>query len=82
MALSFVVHELGLYLDTHAGDAEALQLYTEYAALLEQGQATFVSRYGPVRQVQVTAGGGYRWLDDPWPWEYTPRYGACERSQG
>ncbi len=72
MALGFVVNELGLYLDTHREDSEALELYTEYARLLQQGRKTFVERYGPLQQTQVTAEGGYTWLNEPWPWEYAP----------
>ncbi len=79
MALSFVVQELGLYLDTHPEDREALRYFTEYAALLKQGKETFTSRYGPLRQVQVTAEDGYTWVGDPWPWEYAPGCDACER---
>lgn len=79
MALNFVVQELGLYLDTHGDDKEALQLYTEYAALLRQGRRTFAERYGPLCQTQVSAQDGYRWLDGPWPWEYVPGKGSGER---
>lgn len=70
MALGFVVQELGLYLDTHADDAEALKLYTDYAKLLKQGRETYVELYGPLTQTQVSPDGGYAWLKDPWPWEY------------
>ena len=70
MALCFVVQELGLYLDTHADDAEALKLYTGYAALLRQGRETYEKLYGPLTQTQVSAEDGYTWLKGPWPWEY------------
>ena len=70
MALGFVVQELGLYLDTHADDAEALKLYTEYAKLLRQGRETYAELYGPLTQTQFSPDGGYAWLKDPWPWEY------------
>jgi spore coat protein JB len=79
MSLNFVVQELGLYLDTHPEDREALRYYTEYAALLKQGEETFTARYGPLRQMQVTLEGGYNWVGDPWPWEYGPGCEACER---
>lgn len=69
MALCFVVQELGLYLDTHSADQEALKLYTEYVKLLDAGKATYTQRYGPLTQMQVST-EGYSWLDDPWPWEY------------
>jgi spore coat protein JB len=82
MSLNFVVQELGLYLDTHPEDREALRYFTEYAALLKQGKETFVARYGPLRQVQVTQDGGYSWVNDPWPWEFAPGCDACERRDG
>lgn len=81
MALHFVVHELGLYLDTHHEDREALQVFTEYTRLLQKGTETYVDRYGPLDQTQVTAKKGYSWINDPWPWELQ----ACpreERSEG
>ena len=78
MALNFVVHELGLYLDTHHEDREALELYTEYVRLLRQGTATYVERFGPLDQTQVTTKSGYSWINDPWPWELQ----ACPRREG
>ena len=39
-ALSFVLTELGLYLDTHPEDKEAFQLFQKYAALEKEGSRT------------------------------------------
>ena len=78
MALNFVVQELGLYLDTHNEDREALKLYTEYVRLLRKGTATFVERYGPLDQTQVEQQSGYSWINDPWPWELP----VCPREEG
>ena len=69
MALNFVVQELGLYLDTHHEDREALSLYSEYVRLLKQGMAVFTERYGPLEQTQIDPKSGYSWINDPWPWE-------------
>ena len=77
MALNFVVQELGLYLDTHHDDREALSLYTEYVKLLQQGRAAFVERYGPLDQTQVAMNTGYSWIHDPWPWELP----VCPRNE-
>ena len=82
MALDFVVTELGLYLDTHADDQEALALYTDYVKLLREGRETYVARYGPIDQTQVTKAGGYTWLNDPWPWEYVPAVTPRDRRNG
>ena len=78
MALNFVVQELGLYLDTHPEDREALNLYTEYVQLLRKGTATFTELYGPLNQTQVTEKSGYAWINDPWPWELP----ACPTNKG
>ncbi len=78
MALHFVVQELGLYLDTHHEDREALDLYTDYARLLREGTTRFVARYGPLEQTQVNMQTGYSWINDPWPWELQ----ACPRQEG
>ncbi|MBR6521546.1 MAG: spore coat protein CotJB [Oscillospiraceae bacterium] len=68
-ALGFVIHELGLYLDTHCDDAEALELFNKYVELYKTGEKRYVERYGPIRQMQA-GGEEYTWLCAPWPWEY------------
>lgn len=39
MALGFTINELGLYLDTHQNDKEALALYLDYVKLAKEGRA-------------------------------------------
>ena len=68
-ALSFVVHELGLYLDTHPADMEAYSLFQNYAALLEQGQKSFREKIGPLTQLDAAQGEQYTWVNGPWPWQ-------------
>lgn len=68
MALDFAIDEMGLYLVTHADDKEALELYWSYIRLAKEGRKKYEALYGPLRQTTITE-GGYRWLDDPWPWE-------------
>ena len=68
MALDFAIDELGLYLVTHADDQEVLNLYWKYIALAKEGRARYQEQYGPLTQTTVTE-GGYRWLNDPWPWD-------------
>ena len=69
MALGFAINELGLYLDTHPDDSEALTLYTRYVQLFQEGRSRYEYMYGPLQQTAVTE-AGYTWLNDPWPWEY------------
>ncbi len=67
--LAFAITELALYLDTHRDDTEALELYRNYQRLYREGVETYTREYGPLNHT-TPAEGPYRWLDDPWPWEY------------
>ena len=67
--LAFVIQELALYLDTHRNDAEALELYRSFQRLYKQGCEEYEQKYGPLTHSFVS-NGEYKWLDEPWPWEY------------
>ena len=67
--LSFVIQELALYLDTHREDTEALELYRAYQELREKIAKQYAAHCGPLNHM-MKGEGPYRWLDDPWPWEY------------
>lgn len=69
-ALNFVITELGLYLDTHQDDAEAFQLFQQYAQLAQDGKRRYESMFGPLTQMSTAQDTTYTWLNDPWPWEY------------
>lgn len=69
-ALGFAVQELALYLNTHRDDMEALELYQTYQDLYHKGVMEYTKRCGPLSHGMPTEGDVYRWLDDPWPWEY------------
>ena len=67
--LGFVVQELALYLDTHPNDKEAFELYQNYQKILHKGMMEMNDK-NPLNHGLPTKGDRYRWLDDPWPWEY------------
>lgn len=67
--MAFAIQELALYLDTHRDDKEALELYRSYQKMYDEGRHTYEKNYGPLNHMSITD-GEYRWLDDPWPWEY------------
>lgn len=69
-ALEFVVLELGIYLDTHPDDAEAFALFKQYAAMEKAAKAAYESKFGPLMKSSAASGDRYRWLQDPWPWNY------------
>ena len=69
-ALGFAIQELALYLDTHRDDQEALEIYRSYQKMYEKCADEYMKKYGPLTHKQVSESEKYRWLDDPWPWEY------------
>ena len=67
--LAFVIQELALYLDTHRNDKNALQMYQAYQKMYHECKEEYQRKYGPMTHSSPSE-GEYRWLDDPWPWEY------------
>lgn len=70
MAIGFVLDELTLYLDTHADDTEAFELYQSFLALKKEAHTRYTAKYGPVTTADLSGMQSYRWLCDPWPWDY------------
>lgn len=67
--MAFAIQELALYLDTHRDDMEALELYRTYQRMYAEGKAAYEKMCGPLNHMSI-GDGAYKWLDDPWPWEY------------
>ena len=68
--VNFAVQELALYLDTHRDDREALELYQQYQQMYHNCNKQYAEDIGPMNHRSPASGKQYRWLDDPWPWEY------------
>lgn len=75
MAIDFVAHELALYLDTHADDGEAFNMYQTFLALSKEAHTRYVQQYGPLCHSDMLGKNSYCWLNEPWPWEYQSRRG-------
>lgn len=67
--MAFVIQELALYLDTHSDDKEALEVYRTFQKMYEDCQGAYEKECGPLNHMSVSK-GEYKWLNDPWPWEY------------
>ena len=67
--MAFMIQELALYLDTHRDDIEALELYRSYQKMYQDGKKEYEKQCGPLTHMSHED-GPYRWLDEPWPWEY------------
>lgn len=67
--MAFAIQELALYLDTHCDDEEALDVYRQMQLMYEKGRRLYEEKCGPLTHMTITE-GPYKWLNDPWPWEY------------
>lgn len=74
--LNFAIQDLALYLDTHRDDHEALKTYQEYQKIYQQCREQYQTRNGPMNHLSADHSENYRWLDDPWPWEYSKNKGV------
>lgn len=68
--LHFAIQELGLYLDTHQQDQEALELFNQYVEQYEAALQRYEEAQGPLYQMGAGMDGSYRWTEGPWPWDY------------
>ena len=69
-ALSFVLLELGTYLDTHPEDEEAFALFKRFSAMEKTARKAYERQRGPLTRRAAAEGESYGWLQDPWPWNY------------
>ncbi len=68
-SISFAIQELALYLDTHRDDKEALTIYRKFQEIYHDAKCNYEKKYGPLTHNSIST-SGYKWLNDPWPWEY------------
>lgn len=69
--MAFMIQDLALYLDTHAEDTEALELYRKYQKQYHTCMAEYQKHNGPLTHAMSGDSKTYDWLDGPWPWEYS-----------
>lgn len=68
--IAFAIQELALYLDTHRDDREAYELYSTFQKMYHEAKDEYEKGCGPLTHHSRVHPGEYKWLDDPWPWEY------------
>ena len=67
--VSFVVIELGLYLDTHPTDRNAMEYFNHYSRLQQQMKKEFSVKYYPLTMGMSECNREWRWGMAPLPWE-------------
>ena len=71
-ACRFAQYELMLFLDTHPDCVEAMQALNMHRANAMKLKDEFECKYGPISNPKANM-KRWRWIDDPWPWDYCPR---------
>ena len=69
-AADFRLSELLLFLDTHPGEAAAVEEYNKTANKAAMMRRYYEKLYGPLtigNQDENTV--PWKWIDGPWPWE-------------
>ena len=66
----FAISELGLYLDTHSDDKDAVDLFNQYVEQYAEVVKQYENKHGSLTQMGSALTGKYDWLNDPWPWDY------------
>jgi spore coat protein JB len=67
--VSFVLVDLGLYLDTHPNDKSAIEYYNHYAKIKHQMTMEFSMKYYPLTMECTESNKEWRWGCAPLPWE-------------
>ena len=64
----FALVELHLYLDTHAGDRDALAKLEEYERKAMALRDEYEKNFGPLSPMSEI-NNPYSWINSPWPWD-------------
>lgn len=67
--INFVMVELGLYLDTHPHDQEAMEYYQHYRRMYNRMVADFSERFYPLSMCNANDTTQWNWSLAPMPWE-------------
>ena len=68
--LDFVATDLGLFLDTHPKDAEAICKYNETVQAAEACRKEYNEHYGPLTGWRCkNPSSCWEWDKNPWPWQ-------------
>jgi len=69
--LDFMAVDLGLFLNTHATDEEAIELYNKVVRAADSVRAKYEKDFGPLCSFRSISrcSNAWQWAEYPWPWE-------------
>ena len=67
--LDFMALDLNLYLDTHPGEIEALQMHNTVVDGAKKARKQYETHFGPLTSCYAENLNDWTWADCPWPWQ-------------
>jgi len=68
-ACDFALYDLGLFLDTHPSDQNALKDYKLLADTADKLKRQYEMKYEPLTAHHAARDTCWLWINNPWPWE-------------
>lgn len=65
---TFILKDLGLYLDVHPNDKEVFKVFIDIKRRLKTVKEKYDSLYGPLC-LEATSDDKYDYINNPWPWK-------------
>ena len=66
---NFAAYDMLLYLDTHADDKKAFEIFKTLVKKTKELKDEYESEFGPLTPMNAANFGTFDWLESPWPWE-------------
>lgn len=66
---NFAAYDMLLYLDTHADDKKALELFKTLVEKTKSLKYEYEENFGPLSPMSAANLNTFKWLESPWPWE-------------
>ena len=66
--LKFAITDIDLFLDTHPGDTDMMDMRAQYERELTPLIDSFEQKFGPLTKQDDTT-NTWTWVKDPWPWD-------------
>lgn len=75
-SLDFIAVDMGLYLNTHPDEAEAIAAYNKVIAAADAVRTKYEAEFGPLCSFRSYAENrkNWQWKNDPWPWQQDFNY--------
>ena len=70
-SLDFMAVDLGLYLNTHPMDSDAIATYNKVITAVDTVRMNYEKQFGPLCSFRSYAQNtsDWQWKNNPWPWQ-------------